>query len=190
MAMIAWTASDDRDRLGRSLAHELRPTIGYRKKKAFALDGVEKQTDPYFADFVNSVTASEAFNSTASESAPGIGASDFAESCRTSTSPIVGSLTSLWTTEISAPGNFDSMKLCNCSRWAYPSGTSMVIWNPSNTSRLSSRQGRCAMLTAAKISQETDSRTFAPGRIPISVGLAALQDRHRMPLQSFAHQGS
>ena len=120
------------------------------KKKRLLWTVWRKQTDPYFADFVNSVTASEAFNSTASESAPGIGASDFAESCRTSTSPIVGSLTSLWTTEISAPGNFDSMKLCNCSRWAYPSGTSMVIWNPSNTSTLSSRPRRCAMLTAAK----------------------------------------
>src|ERR1700677_909319 len=99
----------------------------------------------------NAAKASEAFSSTASESRPGAGGSDSAELWRTSTSEIVGSATSRCTIEISAPGNLDSMRLCSCSRRAYPNGTSMVSWNPSNIRPLSSRQTPSAILRSHSV---------------------------------------
>ena len=137
----------------------------------------------YFLDFVNSANASVAFSSTASESKPAIGESDFAGSvsvsCRNSTSATVESATSLCTTETSAPGNFDRMKSSNCSRSVYANGTSMIIWNPSNTPRLSNFQERSAMLTVSKNLSRHGISNIRTRRHPsLSIAPAALHDRH------------
>jgi hypothetical protein len=120
----------------------------------------------YPLDLPNAVKASEAFSSTVSESSAGAGVSDCAELWRTSTSEIVGSAISRWTIKTSAPGNFDSMKLCNCSRPAYPNGTSMVSWNPSNICRVSNRQTSSARLL---IQSGMDRRCFFRHLIPMDL---------------------